>query len=359
MHPLERHTFDVIRRDRLVRSGDAMLVVAVSGGPDSVALLHVLAGLRTTLGVALHAVIVDHGLRPREVAGEIELVRSLAEQLGTGFEVVRVAAREKARRAGLSLEHAARELRYEALRKEAARIGAAGIAVAHTADDQVEEILIRMLRGGGTMALSGMRTRSGDLLRPFLETGKKDVLAYLADRNLGFCTDSSNADMRFLRNRVRHRLLPYLEQHFDAGVRSALRKAADCLAEDEALLTELTDAALAQVIVTTGNGERKATPAIRLRRLALAAKPRALQRRILERLLWQMGGRASHAQILRIMAAAQDGVSGSELHLPGGLRLGVQRDYLDLLYPEGRKPWRGRLYPRSGDLLRKRVDGGG
>lgn len=348
LHSLEQLTLNRIRGDRLLGPGDSVLVVGVSGGPDSVALLHVLAGLRRELGISLVAVHVVHGLRPLESEAEVNLVRALAQQVGTGCEIVSVPVREHARASKLSLEHAARELRYEALRRVAAACGAGVIAVAHTADDQVEEILIRLLRGGGRMALSGMRTRRADLIRPFLHIEKTRILEYLRDKSIRYSDDSTNADLRYLRNRVRHRLLPYLEEHFDRGVRQALRKTADCLAEDESLLAALTDQAIPEVVSQSGPGEKGAPIRLELKRAALVGKPMALQRRIIEKLLWQVGGRASYPHILKVLDAARNGKTGSELHLSGGLRLGVQREYLELLFPEGPGPWRGRLYPGKG-----------
>jgi tRNA(Ile)-lysidine synthase len=345
MHPLERLTLDTIRQDALLRPDDAVLVVGVSAGPDSVALLHVLAGLQPELGNSLVAVYVDHGLRPRESKVEAGHVQALARQLGTGCEIVSVAVREHARATKLSLEHAARDLRYQALREAAAGCGASTVAVAHTADDQAEEILIRLLRGGGRMALSGMRTRRDDLIRPFLHIEKARILEYLREKEIRYYDDSMNADMRYLRSRVRHQLLPYLEEHFDKGVRRALRKTADCLAEDESLLADLTDQALAEVVVPSAADPQAAPPRIELRRAVLVGKPRALQRRIIEKVLWRIGGSASYPHILKIIDAARNGRTGSELHLGGGLRLGVQREYLELLFPRGKGPWRGRLYP--------------
>lgn len=347
MHPLERLTLDAIRQDDLLGSDDSVLVVGVSGGPDSVALLHVLVRLRAELKISLVAVYVDHGLRPRESEAEAEYVRYLAQQLGTDCEVVPVQVREHARASKLSLEHAARDLRYAALRKSAAVCGARAIAVAHTADDQAEEILIRLLRGGGRMALSGMRTRRDDLVRPFLHVEKKRILEYLRDQEIRSCEDSMNADMRYLRSRVRHQLLPYLEENFDAGVRQALRKTADCLAEDESLLAALTEQALGDVVVQSLPGAETAPARIVLGRAALVSQPKALQRRIIEKLLWQVGGSPSYLHILKIIEAAENGRTGSELHLSGGLRVGVQREYLELLFPEGQGPWRGRLYPKG------------
>ncbi|MFZ5798108.1 MAG: tRNA lysidine(34) synthetase TilS [Desulfobulbaceae bacterium] len=359
MHPLERLTLEAIRHDALLSPDDAVLVVAVSGGPDSTALLQVLARLRTELGFSLVAVYVDHGLRPVEAVQEAEQVRDLAHRLAAGCEIIPVDVRSMARAGRLSLEHAARELRYQVLREAAARNGARTIAVAHTADDQAEEILIRLLRGGGRMALSGMRRRRGEIIRPFLHIEKKKILGYLQDMELRWCEDSMNNDMRYLRNRVRHRLLPYLEEQFDRGVRRALRKVADCLAEDETLLDGLAEEALGEVVVSPSSAEPGSTARILIRRALLAAKPKALQRRVIEKLLWQIGGSASYDHILKIIDAVGGGRTGSELHLGGGLRCGVQREYLELLFPRGKRPWRGRLYPPRQSDENSNSEGGG
>ncbi|NIA04879.1 MAG: tRNA lysidine(34) synthetase TilS [Proteobacteria bacterium] len=337
-------------RDELL-TGHERLVVGVSGGPDSVALLYVLAALRGPLDLGLIAVYVDHGLRPAETTGEGAYVKQSAADLAIDYEYVRVAAAEHAARAGLSLEHAARELRYEALRTVARQYGAACIAVAHTADDQAEEVLLRLIRGSGRKGLAGMRRRNRDLIRPFLETEKKVILAYLQDKNISYLQDSSNLDPRFLRNRVRHELLPFLERRFDPGVRRSLRKTAASLAEDEVLLAALTDACWDQVVsVSLDDGnEEAATCRIVLDRKLFGRQPAALQRRLVEKILWRLGSPARYEHILRVVEAARQGRTGSELHLSRGLRVGVRREVLEFSYPRGRIPWRGRLYAEGGD----------
>lgn len=343
MHALERDILGIVTRDGLL-TGHERLVVGVSGGPDSTALLHVLATLRTPLDLGLIAVYVDHGLRPAETPDEGAYVKQSAAALGLDYEYVRVAAGEHAARAGLSLEHAARELRYEALRTVARQYGAACIAVAHTADDQAEEVLLRLIRGSGRKGLAGMRRRNRDLIRPFLETEKKVILSYLQDKNISYLQDSSNLDSRFLRNRVRHELLPFLEQRFDSGIRRSLRKTAASLAEDEALLAALTDACWDEVIAADDGNEEAATSRIVLDRKLFGRQPAALQRRLVEKILWRLGSRARYEHILRVVEAARQGRTGSELHLSRGLRVGVRREVLEFSYPRGRIPWRGRLY---------------
>lgn len=345
MHPLERITLETINRGRLLGPADKLIVVGVSGGPDSVALLHVLAALRRPLDISLVAVYVDHGLRPHETKAEKALVLALSQQLGADFQSVQVEVRDFARRKKLSLEHAARDLRYAALRKTAAEREAGCIAVAHTADDQAEEILIRLLRGAARRGISGMRSRSRDIIRPFLRVEKTRILDYLADRQLIFSEDSTNADLRYLRNRVRLQLLPYLERNFDRGIRHALCKTADSLAEDEDLLEQLTAEALRDVVSKVTRSREASSWEIELNRAELLKQPAAIQRRIVEKILWQVGGTASYFHIVKIIEAAASAGAGTELHLAGGLRVGVQKKYLEVLFPRGKSAWRGRLYP--------------
>ncbi len=347
MHRLHQQILQYIDRNHLFKGG-ARTLVAVSGGSDSVCLLHVLATLREKLGITLFALYVDHGLRPQETGEEKSLVQSLAGNLGVDFESAAVDVQGLAREKKLSLEHAARELRYAALRKAAADQEAVSIAVAHNADDQAEEILLRLLRGSGRKGISGMRPRQRDIVRPLLETRKKEIIAYLRDMKVPFAEDSSNVDPRFLRNRVRHRLLPFLEENFDAGIRQALRKTGACLAVDEELLEELTEIAWDQVAKKISRDEQSASEKVLIGRKSFAKQPAALQRRIIERLLWEIGSRAGYTHILQVVEAVTRGRTGSELHLARGLRVGVRKKYVEFLYPKGNRAWRGRLYGRNG-----------
>ncbi|MCI5141336.1 MAG: tRNA lysidine(34) synthetase TilS, partial [Candidatus Electrothrix sp. ATG1] len=322
------------------------IIVAVSGGPDSMALLHLLAGVRKQFELDLIAVWVDHGLRPEETPAEERVVGAAAKRLQIDYIRHRVDVTSFAGEQGLSVEHAARNLRYAALRSTARKVGAEYIAVAHTADDQAEEILLRLLRGSGREGISGMRMRSRDLIRPLLNIEKKDVLAWLTERSISFCCDSSNDDMRFLRNRVRHQLLPFLEKHFEQGVKKSLRKTADSLAVDEELLAVLTVEAEQKTIrkvFLEEPGESPSHPKVQLFRVPFRALHPALQRRVVERLLWKIGGRAGYDHILLVLKAADRGRTNSELHLGRGLRVGIFRDRLEFSYPVGQRAWRGRL----------------
>ncbi|MCL2789152.1 MAG: tRNA lysidine(34) synthetase TilS [Desulfobulbus sp.] len=341
LHPFEYRIYQDIIREALPVAG-IHLLVGVSGGADSMALLHVLAALRDALPCTLVAAYIDHGLRPDETPAEWACVREAASRLGIDSvrmtaDVCSVAAAD-----GLSLEHAAREARYRAFAELAGQWSTDMLAVAHTADDQAEEILLRLFRGSGGKGLAGMRPRSDRLIRPLLGVRKQEVLAYLADKGVGYCHDSSNDDRRFLRNRIRLDLLPLLESEYDPGIRSALLKTAANLGEDEDLLASLL-AGQWEAVVDPPPVDSGESPARRLDRAAFRRLHPALQRRLLERLLWELGVPARYRQILLLLAAAGTGRTGSELHLSRGLRVVVQRDHLIFSFPCGQGPWRGRL----------------
>jgi tRNA(Ile)-lysidine synthase len=337
---LEFDILHILRKHRLIEPGST-LVVAVSGGPDSMALLHILASLRKELLIALVAVYVDHGLRPGEVPGEIDAVQKAAGALDLPCKILHVDTRSFSREEKMSIEHAARELRYQALRGCAAEVGATRIAVAHTADDQVEELLLRMLRGSGRRGLAGMKFQNKDLIRPLLTMSKKRIFKYLAAHDIAFCHDSSNDDQQYLRNRIRHTLLPLLEKDFDPGIRKALLKTAAIFSVDEDFLDASVQKVWPQVIrlLVVDDGGKVYI----LSRKGFSTLHPCLQRRLVERLLWTLGCRARYTYILDVLNAAANGRTGSELHLSRGLRVGITGKTLEFSYPQGKKSWRGRL----------------
>lgn len=191
----------VLSRELHVPKG-TRIVVATSGGPDSQALLDVLASLRGPLGLVLEAHGIDHGLR-EEAAAELALAESLAARLGIPFRKTALRVAE-----GGNLQARARTARYDALRSAAE---GALIATGHHADDRAETVLLRLLRGAGPRGLAVLPPRSDDRIRPMLRARRADVLAHLERHRIPFATDPSNRSPRFLRTRVRHELLPMLE----------------------------------------------------------------------------------------------------------------------------------------------------
>jgi len=194
-----------LREHALVPRG-ATVLVAVSGGPDSMALLHVLAGLRHRGAFGLFAHGVDHGLRA-ETSVELDVAEGFARSLDVPFDRARVTLAP-----GGNLQARARAARWQALRAAAARVGADRIATGHHADDRAETVLMRVLRGTGAHGLAVMPIRDGDRIRPMLDARRRDVSAHVTRHGIPHAVDPSNRDPRFLRARVRQELMPALER---------------------------------------------------------------------------------------------------------------------------------------------------
>jgi tRNA(Ile)-lysidine synthase len=213
---------DAIRRSSMTRSGEAVLV-AVSGGADSVALLDVLVALAPELGVTLHAVHVHHGLRPESDA-DADFTRRLCAGAGVPFHLERVEVKREPPWDGLEAE--ARRARYAAFREVARRVCAQRVATAHTADDQAETVLMRLLEGAGPRGLAGIAPVRGPFIRPLLGARRADIEAHLRARGLPWVEDASNRDPRFLRNRIRLDVLPYLATTVEPDIVPRLARSA-------------------------------------------------------------------------------------------------------------------------------------
>jgi tRNA(Ile)-lysidine synthase len=260
--------------------------------------------------VAAH---LDHGLRP-DSAQDVEFCRNLCRRLGVPLHVGSADVRGRAERDGAGLEAAAREERYAFLRRVAEAEAATAVAVGHTRDDQAETFLLRLLRGAGSAGLGAMRARAGNLVRPLLGVGRREVLAHLRVRGLAWREDATNADLRFARNRVRHELLPYLEKHFNPGVRETLARAAALLADEHERLARGAEELYGQAALRSHDG-------VLLDGEALRRAPRPLARQLVRAALREAGGlgRVKAAHVERILeVSGRAGRSGRRLPLPGG-----------------------------------------
>ena len=203
-----------IGANQLIRPGDGV-VAGLSGGPDSVFLLYALYTLQGRMGFTLRAVHVHHGIRGAEADRDEAFSEKLCAKLDIPFQAVHVAAPAYAAQHGLSLEEAARILRYEALeaaRQQLTQAPAAWIAVAHHLDDQAETVLHNLVRGAGLRGLAGMENRRNHVIRPLLSIKREDILKWLEQNNIPYVTDSTNADPHYTRNRIRSTVLPELRE---------------------------------------------------------------------------------------------------------------------------------------------------
>ncbi len=247
------------------------IVVGVSGGADSVALLHVLLQLEGEWGIRVRAAHLNHRIRGAEADADQAFVERLAEQWGVPLIVGSADVPALARERKLVIEEAARQARYTFLLRAARQVGARAVAVAHHADDQAETVLMHFLRGAGLAGMRGIlpvsdltRLRMGApdellrgepvlLIRPLLEVSKADILAYCQDNSLEFRFDRSNLDQTYYRNRLRHELLPILES-YNPNIRQVLQRAAAVAADDYALLAHELRKAWARVRTAEGDG---------------------------------------------------------------------------------------------------------
>ena len=273
-HPLHKQVAQAIRTRGLLQSGQKVLV-AVSGGPDSVALLSLLHAMASKWNLVLTVVHCNYGLRGVESDGDARFVSSLCRQLGIPCLIRPLTVIGRERGSSSSFQARAREARYRLFRALAGDLGVERVAIGHTADDQAETVLLRMLRGTGLRGLAAMsHIRDQLFIRPLLEFTRQDILSYLKCAGLSYRMDSSNAKPIYFRNRVRHELIPVLRSLAPNIVRMLARQA-DILRDDDRVLDALTSRRLAQALRS-----RDSTTLI-LDRAALAAEPVALQRRML------------------------------------------------------------------------------
>ncbi len=230
------------RAEGLFAGGERVLV-AVSGGADSLALLHILNALRADLGVTLHAATFDHGLRGRQGAEDAAFVAKIAAAWQIPCTVGSADVPRLATAWRLGTEAAARRARYACLRETAAQIGAACIATGHHLDDQAETVLLHVIRGSGLAGLRGILPRSERegvrLVRPLLAVPHTDLVGYVAALGITPCDDPSNADLNYARNKVRHAILPLLREINPSVVASLARMAATLREDYAALLASL------------------------------------------------------------------------------------------------------------------------
>ncbi len=317
-------------RQGLLHTHDRILL-AVSGGPDSVALLHVLHGLSGELGLHLEVAHLQHGIRGDEAKADARFVAELVGKLGLTFHLKEIDLPELRARAGKgNLEQMARQQRYGFFADIARARQLNKIATAHTQDDQAETMLMWLLRGAGRKGLAGMSRSmpldggagSGlQIIRPFLDVSKAEVLEYLGERQLEYRIDATNRDTKLLRNWLRLELMPQLRERIDDRVGARLAAQADMLRDEQAVLDQVAQAELERCRRGAG-----------LDRVLLLQQPVALQRLVLRCWIEAVRGNLrgvdfTHIEALRGLAAA--GPSQGRLAIPGGWEL--RREY-DSLY---------------------------
>ncbi|MFC2049682.1 tRNA lysidine(34) synthetase TilS [Chloroflexota bacterium] len=323
----EQRVISFIRKHNLFSAGDR-LVVAVSGGGDSVCLLHILMRWRKELGVELHLAHLNHQLRGAESDSDASYVSDLAQRLDVSATIERRDVAAYHGQKGGSLEEAAREMRYSFLAEVAGRIDASKVVVGHTRDDHIETIVMHLLRGAGTNGLCGLQPHSVlpwgekssqlEIVRPLLELTRQETLDYCQLYNLAPRSDSSNVSTSFLRNRVRLELLPVLRS-YNPGIDKALLRLADIAVDDISFIEE-------KALLLWKKIAREEGDVIYLDMSKTAALPRAVQRQVFRKAVKQLRGNLKdvEADHIEAMMDLLSKPAGKKLCLPDGLTLSTE-----------------------------------
>ncbi|KUG05214.1 trna(ile)-lysidine synthetase [hydrocarbon metagenome] len=244
---------DYIAKNQLFHEG-AAVIAAVSGGPDSVALLHILKELVPKLGINLTAAHLNHQLRD-EAGEEEEFVRSICQEWQIPFRCQVIDVRKEAADQKKGIEEAARDCRYQYFEELKQELQADYVATAHHRDDQAETILLHMLRGSGIKGLRGILPSHGYLMRPLLGVTRSDIEKYLEENLLSYRMDSSNYDLNFLRNRVRHELIPYLQKEYNPRIIENLDRLGLIAREENQAMETETDRLMRSAVLIKDQGQ--------------------------------------------------------------------------------------------------------
>lgn len=321
------------RKYRLFHERDS-IVVGISGGSDSVALLVLLSKLQRKYSLKIVAAHLNHGLSKKQAHSFCARAKTSAEALKLPFYSKTVAVKRLAKRSKRSLEEMGRMVRYQFFEEIAAKTKCRKIATAHTLDDQAETVLMRIFRGAGLRGLTGIpyKRRQGrfEVIRPLLSVEKAELTAFLKENHLPFCTDKTNAETLFTRNRVRHDLLPKIAKDFNPQIKKSLANLQSvCVEVQDYLQSEALEKLKKCVWRSESSSKKLSLSLTALRRL----KPVILRETVFTALAQHSGslGRLSYAHIQGIVDIVTSEKINLETHLPGQMTVRKTAKSLDFI----------------------------
>lgn len=308
---------EAIEKYSLINNGDG-IVIGVSGGADSLCLLHILTSLKEKMGLRLYAAHVNHMLRGDESLGDESFVKYICGELNIVLESVHIDIKKLAKERGLSLEEAGRIERYRFFDSVADRYKAERIAVAHNKNDQAETVLMNIIRGSGLDGLKGMEYKRGRIIRPLLEIERAEIENYCREHGLTPRVDSSNLEDIYTRNRIRLDLVPYIDNLFKTDIVNSINRMAGLVKDDSSFIEQQMDKVYNEINIEIKNNEAT------LNLTEIRGYHIAVVRRVVRNLIKAVRGNLRGIENIHVDSVTdlvENGRTGAVLHLPGGLRV--------------------------------------
>ena len=316
-----RKVSQYIKENNLIEDGDR-IVVGVSGGADSVCLLHLLHGLYREKPVELIVVHINHGIRGKDADMDEQFVRKLSESIGTGYYGFHFEVKEKAAKEGLSEEEAGREVRYQAFLEICERHGCNKIAIAHNKNDNAETVLFHLFRGSGMKGLSGIdpirtvETAKGkvSIIRPLLFTSREEIEAYLQEKNYIYRTDMTNWSDAYSRNKLRNRVLSYVTSEINKNAVSHVTEAASSISEAERYIGKQVSICLTRIVKREDSARCFKVEELRKEDIVI-------QKGIIMKILEELSGSRKDLELIHVQAVLSlyDKQVGKLVNLPYGI----------------------------------------
>ncbi|MGB9715261.1 MAG: tRNA lysidine(34) synthetase TilS [Thermodesulfovibrionales bacterium] len=313
-----------IKKYSMLFNGERVLL-ALSGGPDSVFLLYALNHFKEEMKLFLHAIYIDHNLRPEETPFEIEFCDKLCQRLGVPFVTKSIDVKSYAKEKSMNRQEVARQLRYKVFDETAFEIKADKIALGHTADDQAETVLMRLLRGSGPLGLSGIPPIRGNIIRPLIEVERQEIDKFLQSEHIDFIVDSSNLKKDYIRNKIRLTLIPMMKE-INPNIIETLSRSASIFREEERYFDVIVGKTLMRLV------SKKSDSRIELFLAPLEAMDKVILRRVLRKVMEETKGLRgiNFFHIEDIIELIKNAKAGSRLYLPKDVR--VIKDYSTLVF---------------------------
>lgn len=319
MHELIKNN---IINKKLIIDGDNILI-ALSGGPDSVFLFHNLRKLKDIISFNLYASHINHMYRGKDAMHDEEFVRDLCQKYGVRLFVKRKNAAEYARELKVTEEEAGRVLRYGFFNENLSQIGGGKIALAHNLNDQAETVLQRLIRGTGIDGLSAMSFQKGNLIRPMLNVSRDEIMAYLHENNYQYCIDITNSQDIYGRNKIRLNLIPYLEKNFSPNIQATLSRMAEAMERDKKIIEKYIDIKFKELLKDR-SGSKLVLDLNLLRALDVGERGRIIRRGIEE-----LKGNTVNVEMKHIdnaISLMDAGKTGKKIDLTGGFTIEISYD---------------------------------